>query len=228
MGRSLFDVVACMVGWEQRHAGNNHGTVVQITHRACTAGTIAPELICLHCGTPVYARDVTVLPAPSAKIRELPLKKASYRRAATSRGVGSAHLPLPQCMEIVGDKWTIEILVIIFMRVGSFVDMQKFSGISSNVLSDRLTRLLKLGVLRQTTTTEAGRAGSYRITDKGAAFYPILLALQAWADDWLPDRLRSPLALTHRPCGRPLKLAVACSACGDSMTAESCDVSIED
>ena len=227
MGRSLFDVVACMAAWEQRHAGSSGSTGLRIQHRDCAGQSTIPELICLHCATPVHARDVRVLPTPAAKIRALPGKKANYRRVANSRSASSAHLPLAQCIDIVGDKWTIEILVIIFMRVGRFVDIQTISGISSNVRSDRLARLLNLGVLRLTTADEIGRAGSYRVTDKGAAFYPILLALQAWADDWLPDRLRSPLPLRHQPCGEALKLAVACSACGSALTDASCEIRIE-
>lgn len=228
MGKALFDVMGCMVSWERQYAATAGCSAIRIAHRPCGAVSVAPELICLHCTSAVNARDVSVLQPPSARMRELPVKKANYRRTASSRGAGTVYLPLPECMEIVGDKWSIEILVIVFMRVGSFVDIQRFSGISSNVLSDRLTRLLKLGVLRQSTSDEAGRAGSYRVTEKGVAFYPILLAIQAWADEWLPDRMRSPLPLRHQPCDKPLKLAVACTTCGDTMTAETCELSIEE
>ncbi len=227
MGQALFGAIACMVRWEECYGREHAGPVVRIAHRGCEAPSAAPQLVCVHCGAPVHAREVSGVEKASTGIRQLPTKKATYRRAAVSRRVAPALLPLPESMEIVGDKWTIEILVIVFMRIGSFTEIQRFSGVSSNVLSDRLGRLLRLGLLRQTAPGEAGRTGAYRITDKGVAFYPVLLAIQAWADEWLPDRLRSPLPLLHVPCGQPLNTAVACGVCGDTMNAANSDVSVD-
>ena len=219
MGQSLFDVFACMASWERGFGVSEAEVAVQISHPHCTAAVASPELICVHCQTPVTARDVGELEPGRHELERLPAKATTYRRTATSSAFGAAGLPLSDCIAILGDKWTIEILVIVFMRVGSFVEIQRHSGISSNVLTDRLSRLLEMGMLRQTTAEEGGRAGSYRITDKGIAFYPILLAIQAWADEWLPNRSRSPLRLEHRPCAQPLKLAIGCAACAGRMTA---------
>jgi len=223
MGLALFDVIACMVGWEQRHGNNRNAPAVRLSHQDCGDDQVSPELCCVHCKSPLSAHEVSGLDYTSREVTPLPPKKAAYRRAAISRGVSTDKLPLPECMAIVGDKWTIEFLVIVFLRISNFVEMQSVSGASSNILSDRLTRLLRLGLLRQTTADEEGRTGSYRITEKGIAFYPVLLALQAWADEWLPDRLRSPLPLRHRPCGHTLQLAAACNTCGEVITAEEID-----
>jgi DNA-binding HxlR family transcriptional regulator len=227
MGQALFDVVACMVSWEERHGRGPGSPGVQIKHRGCAAARSTPKLICTECEISVNARDVENPRASQPSHAQLPEKKANYRRTAVSRGASEARLPLPESLEIVGDKWTIEILVIVFMRVGKFVDIQRLSGISSNVLSDRLGCLMRLGLLRQAAPDEDGLTGSYRITEKGLAFYPVLLALQAWADAWLPDRVRSPLRLRHTPCGRQLKLAVVCDACGQKIDASTCEVLLQ-
>jgi len=110
--------------------------------------------------------------------------------------------------------------------VESFVEIKGHAGISSNVLTDRLAHLLASGVLRQTTDDEPGRTGSYRLTNKGIAFYPILLAIQAWADAWLPDRLHSPILLEHLSCARPLELTLRCEGCGAPMTAAESEFQI--
>ena len=107
------------------------------------------------------------------------------------------------------------------MRIASFGAFQAHTGISTNILADRLTRLVAAGVLRQSSADEPGRTGSYALTERGVAPYPILLALQAWADDWLPDRLRSPLRLKHRPCGEALRTALACAACDQALTRDA-------
>lgn len=219
MGQSLFDVFACMAKWEQEFGACETTTTVRFSHPHCKNPNARPELICEHCQTPVTARNVGELQSGHQELERLPAKTTPYRRTTPSSANPSTDLPLSDCTAVLGDKWTIEIIVIVFMRVGSFVEIQRHSGISSNVLADRLAHLLSIGMLRQTNTDEDGRKGSYRITDKGIAFYPILLAIQNWADEWLPNRLRSPLRLFHQPCAKPLKLAIGCATCGQPMTA---------
>ncbi len=219
MGQALFDVFACMVSWERAHGSSMELFPVRISHGQCVNPCAEPELICVHCQTPVLARDVSVIETRQNQLESLPTKKTVYRRTANPTRAHQMGLPLVDCIDVLGDKWTIEILVIVFMRVGSFVEIQRVAGISTNVLADRLARLVRMGLLRQTTVEENYRRGSYRITEKGIAFYPILIAIQAWADEWLPNRLRSPLHLKHRPCAGQLNLAVRCAACHKSMSA---------
>ena len=74
--------------------------------------------------------------------------------------------------------------------------------------------------------TSPRRTGAYALTDKGIDLYPILLAIQAWADDWVRDRYRSPLRLQHRTCGRALRLRVSCDRCGGQILRATGQLSI--
>ena len=103
------------------------------------------------------------------------------------------------------------------MRVRTFSGFQTNLGISTNILADRLARLTKLGILRPVTPENGPTKAGYLLTDKGIDLYPILLAMQTWADNWLRERYRSPVRFTHRQCQYLLTMRVDCNRCGKPM-----------
>ena len=65
-GTELCDLLLVMVRWGDRWADDGAGPPVLYRHRAC--GEISrPELRCAHCGDPMHASDVDVLPGPGAR-----------------------------------------------------------------------------------------------------------------------------------------------------------------
>lgn len=215
-----------VIGWEQDGLAATDTPQVWLTHAGCTAARARPALRCAHCGGGLGARNVGELRVSQREIERLPAKATPYRRSAPAGAAGAADglataAPLARCLAIFGDKWSIEIVVAAFMRIASFGAFQAHTGISTNILADRLARLVADGILRQSSAGEPGRTGRYALTERGLALYPVLLALQAWADDGLPDRLRSPLRLKHRPCGQGLRSALACAACDQALTRET-------
>jgi DNA-binding HxlR family transcriptional regulator len=219
MGLDLFDVFATMVRWDNAWSPDGSAKGVLIEHVSCGASAVEPQLQCGLCAEEVTARSVVEIKASHKDVARVPPKATSYRRSSPSTAADPRERPHPlaHCFEIFGDKWSIEVLVSAFLRTRNFGDFQAQIGISTNILSDRLTRLVHLGILRLNTQKEAGRAGAYMLTEKGIALYPILLAIQAWADKWLRDRYRSPVRLKHRTCGQPLQLSLVCSSCGKAL-----------
>lgn len=220
MGLQLFDVFATLMHWEHAWHPAHGAARVLLEHLDCGAKAVEPRLRCAHCQDVLTARSVGRLTVSQKEIERMPAKETGYRRSTVGlaqRGVDQ-QAPLAHAIEIFGDKWGIEIIVSAFLRVRTFGGFQAHIGISTNILADRLSRLVRLGILRQTTADEPGRTGAYALTEKGIALYPILLAIQAWADDWLRGRVRSPVKLKHRPCGEPLRLVVACDQCGTAVT----------
>ena len=219
MGLELFDVFATMAQWEaQWYPGAGAAARLKVEHLACGAPRVAPVSHCASCGQVMSPRDIS-LKVSQREVEQMPAKQMAYRRStlsAANRGLGEA-LPLAHCIDIFGDKWSIEILMCALMWVRNFGDFQSQSGISTNILADRLTRLTGLGIMRQTTDEDRFGKGAYVLTAKGLDIYPILIAIQAWADRWLRERYRSPLKLTHRPCGHTLRLRVSCDHCGQAL-----------
>src|ERR1044072_9931495 len=64
-------------------------------------------------------------------------------------------------------------------------------GIASNILADRLVRLVEAGILTRGTATRGQRA-RYSLTEVGIQTLPIIYALGNWGLDWRPgsDELR--------------------------------------
>ena len=115
-------------------------------------------------------------------------------------------------LAVIGEKWTFFVLREVFNGVRRFGDMQRRTGAPRQVLSDRLGRLVREGILRKVPYRETGqRARSeYRLAGKGLDLYPILVALLEWGDKHAADG--GPLVLLrHRDCGAPVRLELACA-----------------
>ncbi len=216
MGLALFDVFATMARWEQTWHASGGG--LRIEHLPCGSMTVQPASHCAACDAGLQAIDIK-LAVSQREMRPMPTKATSYRRSTlstTKRGTG-APIPLTHAIDVFGDKWGIELVMCLFTRVRKFNDFQMHLGISTNILADRLAHLSALGILRPTTDADRYGKGAYALTDKGIDLHPILLAIQAWADQWLPERYRSPVKFVHRPCGHPLQLRVSCDCCGEAL-----------
>ena len=114
---------------------------------------------------------------------------------------------------IIGEKWTFLVLREVFNGVRRFGDIQRRTGAPRQVLSDRLARLVREGLLRKVPYQESGQRGryEYRLTEKGVDLHPILVALMEWGDKHAVGPAGPPAVLTHRGCGAPVRLQLTCS-----------------
>jgi HxlR-like helix-turn-helix len=56
----------------------------------------------------------------------------------------------------------------------------------------------------------------YRLTNKGADLYPVLLSLAGWGDKYKNGV--PPMRLIHRGCGHAAKPRMTCSHCGEPLS----------
>jgi DNA-binding HxlR family transcriptional regulator len=117
-----------------------------------------------------------------------------------------------RAMEILGEKWTVHVLREIFMGIRRFEDIRVRTPIPRQVLTNRLATLVEHGLVRRQPYQEPGARSrdEYRLTQKGLDLYPVLVALLAWGDRYLGDPDGSPLELTHRDCGAPVRVGLRC------------------
>ena len=89
----------------------------------------------------------------------------------------------------LGDTWSILVLRELFFGVHRFNDLQRDLGISRSVLTDRLARLVELGVVKSVPYQEPGDRvrHEYRLTRKGVELLPVMVALKSWGDRHLND-----------------------------------------
>ena len=111
--------------------------------------------------------------------------------------------PLPQAIELIGDKWAFLILRGAFNGLRHFEQFQAGLGIARNILSNRLGRMVEGGVLHRSPDPLDGRRVVYALTDKGQGLLPVVIALRQWGEQWghgTPDVL-----LADQRDGKPVR-----------------------
>ncbi|MEU6646422.1 helix-turn-helix domain-containing protein [Saccharomonospora sp. NPDC046836] len=127
------------------------------------------------------------------------------------------HCSVAQCLEVVGEWWTLLIVRDALLGVARFEDFHDRLGIARNVLNQRLITLVEAGVLERVQYSEHPPRDEYRLTPKGRDLWLVIAALREWGDRWAaPDG--SPLHLVHRACGEITEIVPTCSACGETVT----------
>ncbi|GAA1285044.1 HxlR family transcriptional regulator [Planotetraspora silvatica] len=105
-------------------------------------------------------------------------------RRTTRDALLDSSCSIQRSLEVVGDPWTILILREAFMGVTRFGDFGTALGISTDLLSDRLTTLVEAGVMEKRPYNEPGKRSrhSYHLTSTGKELRLVLGALQQWGD----------------------------------------------
>lgn len=96
--------------------------------------------------------------------------------------------PINLTLEILGDKWSLLIIRdIIFGNKRHFRELltQSQEGIASNILADRLKRLLEEGVLSKADDPSHKQKSVYSLTEKGIELLPILAQMAVWGRKYL-------------------------------------------
>src|SRR6185437_4104208 len=88
---------------------------------------------------------------------------------------------IAQTLDILGDRWTLLILRDLMTGLHRYNDiLENCSGMSPNVLSDRLKRLEADGLVRRNYYKELPPRVEYSLTEEGWSVRPILLSLLEW------------------------------------------------
>ncbi|MBA2948343.1 winged helix-turn-helix transcriptional regulator [Streptomyces himalayensis] len=99
--------------------------------------------------------------------------------------LGDADCAIAQALDVVGDWWTLLIVRDTARGVHRFDDLQRELGLSRKVLTERLNLLVDAEVLARVPYQERPVRHEYRLTPRGRALLPVLIALQDWGDTWL-------------------------------------------
>jgi DNA-binding HxlR family transcriptional regulator len=110
---------------------------------------------------------------------------------------GKTLCPIARSEAEVGDRWTVLILRELFMRGHRFEEIQAQTGGTPQMIAARLKKLQEDGLVERRRYTERPPRYEYHLTEKGEAFYPVILALRA--------------------CGGPAGLGPVCESCGEPL-----------
>jgi DNA-binding HxlR family transcriptional regulator len=125
----------------------------------------------------------------------------------------------------MGDRWTFLILREAFFGVRRYGVLQRNLGIARNVLAERLRRLVADGMLERVRYRTDPDWYEYRLTERALDLYPVIVGLMRWAQQHLAADAVAPVELIHRGCGQPAEPYLACSHCGERLTARDVEVS---
>ena len=128
------------------------------------------------------------------------------------------HCSVAQCLEVVGEWWSLLIVRDAFLGVTRFDDFQERLGISRNVLNQRLAHLVRECVLERVPYQQRPTRHDYRLTDRGRDLWHVLTAMRQWG-----DRYAAPsgptVQLAHKACGEVTETVVVCATCGEPVGA---------
>jgi DNA-binding HxlR family transcriptional regulator len=97
---------------------------------------------------------------------------------------------IARSLGVLGERWTFLILREALLGTTRFADFRNGLGVTSEVLSDRLSTLVEFGVMSREPYQEPGSRTrySYHLTDAGRELHVVLGSLQQWGDKYLPWR----------------------------------------
>lgn len=100
-----------------------------------------------------------------------------------------SNCPISCWLELFGDKWTLLILrdSIIFGRKNYKDFIEAEEGISTNILADRLKKLVEHGLMTKHIDEKNKLLVNYIVTEKGRALAPIFMEITKWSNVFVPD-----------------------------------------
>lgn len=95
--------------------------------------------------------------------------------------------PVACTLDTIGDRWTLLVIRDLFLGRSRFREfVASPEGIPTNILTDRLHRLREEQIVEQIPAEDGTKRHAYRLTKKGRALGPVLVALRDWGLAWEP------------------------------------------
>ena len=115
---------------------------------------------------------------------------------------------IARALEQIGEWWTFLIVREALMGTRRFEKFRSNLGIARNILAARLKKLAARGILERAAAPGDARRVEYRLTDKGRALFPVLMALREWGDRWVVGTARVPVIVVDRVNSQPVEVSV--------------------
>jgi DNA-binding HxlR family transcriptional regulator len=95
--------------------------------------------------------------------------------------------PVACSLDLLGDKWSLLVVRDLLLGKTMYSEFQKSSeGIPTNILAERLKRLLAAGIIEKSRYQERPVRYAYQLTAKGVDLQPVLLAMIDWGNKHVP------------------------------------------
>jgi DNA-binding HxlR family transcriptional regulator len=95
--------------------------------------------------------------------------------------------PVACTLDIIGDKWTLLVVRDLFAGKKLYSEFQdSYENIPTNILADRLKRLIDYQIIKKTPYQEKPVRYEYKLTPKGKELGQVLKAMFKWGKKYIP------------------------------------------
>jgi DNA-binding HxlR family transcriptional regulator len=200
------------IAWERKYYQTPSLDRVRLLHTRC-GKAFTPAMVCAACTAPALGQEVRYAPGPGAT-RDSRSKKVRRRSSLSAAAVPSQQTVYRNLINIVGDRWTANVIALAFHGHSRFDQFHRELPIATNILSERLKFLERHGIFAVRAYQQRPPRFEYALTDKGWDLFPYFLTLLQWGDRWCAAAGEGPpMCLEHRPCGSPLRGEAVCDQC---------------
>ncbi|MFK7904323.1 MAG: winged helix-turn-helix transcriptional regulator [Chitinophagales bacterium] len=94
-----------------------------------------------------------------------------------------SNCPINRALELIGDKWTLLIIRdMAFHKKQNYQDfLSSKENISTNILADRLKKMLEAGMITKKTDITNKKKINYKLTSMGVDLVPVLMSVETWS-----------------------------------------------
>ena len=101
--------------------------------------------------------------------------------------------PVAATVQLIGSKWKLLILRNLMARPWRFNELRRsLTGISQKVLTDSLRTLEEDGIVVRTVYAEVPPRVEYALSELGESLRPVLMAMQAWGENYRKQMQNTP------------------------------------
>lgn len=118
-------------------------------------------------------------------------------------------------LDIVGERWSLLIIREISYGVHRFARIAAYTGVSRDILADRLRTLEAAGLVERRQYSEHPPRFEYHLTEAGRELFPLMTALREWGERWAAGE---PAVKVAHDCGYLLETVLTCGHCGAPVT----------
>ena len=134
-----------------------------------------------------------------------------------------ARTALAAALDQVGDRWSLLVVEALLSGPRRWSELsQEVSGIAPNVLSDRLQRLERQGVVTSEPYSDRPLRHTYGLSAAGLELAGALRLLA----DWGAGREEGAVAPRHQACGTPMGVRWHCPTCDLTVEGDPPDAEI--
>ena len=211
-GRDLYPTMLVLMQFGDRWLLGDASPPLQLIHKAC-GKEISAQVACSSCHASIDPHDVQYRSGPGVGMQARDAMRKRSRRASDPEVLERVRpCSVARTLQIIGDRWSFLLIREMFFGVRRFDAFQENIGIATNILTDRLQRLTRHGIVQKQAYQVRPERFEYRFTAKGHDLYGPMIVMMRWGDKWLSSG-KPPLLLSHMKCQQDFYAQVVCSEC---------------